>query len=141
MPTGHDQKLAYNLFQLMMDWDSRNAQGVAPLKEETETIEAIRTIDELNEYFLENPPEDYIAKFFPLESTADIKDASRHILSIGYSPLLLSDSAEYSKLTDYGAIKKKAISELAQKMLVKLGYTEKEFLAVQRYSSKCLQAN
>jgi len=126
MPAGHDQKLAYHLFRLMMDWDSRNAQGAAPLKEATDAIESIGTMDELNAYFLETPPEDYVALLFPLDSLSDIKDASRNIISVGFAKLLLSDSAEYGKLTDYGAIKKKAISELAQKMLVKLGYTEQE---------------
>lgn len=125
-PAGHDQKLAYNLFRLLMDWDSRNAQGVLPLKEETDAIDAIHTIDELNAYFLETPPEDFIAQFFPMGSTADLKDASRNVLAVEHAKLLLGDSAEYSKLTEYGAIKKKAFSELAQKMLVKLGYTEEE---------------
>lgn len=39
---------------------------------------------------------------------------------------MLKDSAEYRQLTDYGKIKKEAYSTLAQKMLVKLGYSEEE---------------
>ena len=46
-PDSHDAKLAYDLFWLMMDWDSRNALGVAPLKERIDEIEAISSVDEL----------------------------------------------------------------------------------------------
>ncbi len=127
-PAGHDQKLAYDLFHFMLDWDSRNAQGIAPLKEATDAIESVNTIDELSAYFLETPPEDYVAPLLSMASSPDIKDSSRNILMVGTAPLLLDDSAEYSKLTDYGAIKKEAFSELARKMLVKLGYTEKDSL-------------
>ena len=31
-PESHDAKLAYDLFNLMIDWDSRNEVGVEPLK-------------------------------------------------------------------------------------------------------------
>ena len=34
-------KLAYELFRLMMDWDSRNAVGAAPLKQLTDQVEAL----------------------------------------------------------------------------------------------------
>ena len=125
-PEGHDQKLAYNLFQLMMDWESRNAQGVLPLKKETEAIESVGTISDLNGYFLESAPEDCMAIFWPVASGADFKDSSRNALEVGYAPLLLGDSAEYGKLTEYGSIKKKAFSDLAQKMFEKLGYSEPE---------------
>lgn len=125
-PTGHDQKLAYHLFQLMMDWESRNAQGVLPLKKQTETIESVGTISDLNGYFLETAPEDCIATIWTVAVEPDLEDSSRNTLRIGLAPLLLEDSAEYSKLTEYGRIKQKAFSDLAQKMLEKLGYTETE---------------
>ena len=38
-PKEHDAKLAFDLFWLMMDWDSRNALGVAPLKVEVDKVE------------------------------------------------------------------------------------------------------
>ena len=125
-PAGHDQKLAYRLFQLMMDWESRNAQGVLPLKKQTEAIESVNTISDLNAHFLESAPEDCDAILWPAASGADSKDSSRNILQIAYAPLLLGDSAEYGKLTEYGVIKQKAFSDLAQKMLEKLGYSEME---------------
>lgn len=125
-PAGHDQKLAYNLFQLMMDWESRNAQGVLPLKKQTEAIESVGTIADLNGYFLETAPEDCPATIWPVGAGPDLQDSSRNTLRVGYAPLLLGDSGEYSKLTEYGRIKQKAFSDFAQKVLGKLGYSETE---------------
>ncbi len=59
-------------------------------------------------------------------SDADLMDTDNHILAVSPCNLLLQDSAEYSKLTDYGKIKKDALTALLKKMLVKLGYTEEE---------------
>ena len=125
-PTEHDARLAYDLFQLMMDWDSRNAQGVEPLKAQVEKLEAIDSIDALNAYWLEVPPEDQIASLWVSAATPDLTDSTRYILAVASAGLLLGDSAEYQELTDYGKIKKDAYTELAKKMLTKLGYTEDE---------------
>ena len=125
-PGSHDAKLAYDLFHLMMDWDSRNAQGAAPLKKITDSIETIGSIDELNAWFLETPSEEQIILPWSTEIMGDFKDNTRYMLLVASGDLFLEDSAEYSKLTDFGKIKKDALTELAQKMLVKLGYTEDE---------------
>ena len=125
-PQGHDALLAYNLFRLMMDWDSRNALGVAPLKEEIGRVEAIGTLDALTAYYLETPAEDRAGSLWTAGSTVDFADSSRQMLYVSSFSLLLKDSAEYAALTDYGAVRKAAATELAQKMLVKLGYSEAE---------------
>ena len=125
-PEGHDALLAYNLFQLMMDWDSRNALGIQPLKEETDAVEAIGSIDALTAYYLETPAEEQAASLWKFGIQVDLTDSSRYILAIDSRNLLLGDSAEYTKLTGYGEIKKKAYTDLARKMLIKLGYTEVE---------------
>ena len=125
-PEGHDARLAYDLFQLMMDWDSRNALGVTPLKEALAPVEAISSIEELSAYFVNTRDEDEAASIYYTGSYSDPVDSTRHVLTVMDAGLLLGDSAEYEKLTDYGAIKKEALTELAHKMLVKLGYSEKE---------------
>ena len=125
-PEGHDAKLAYDLFWLMMDWDSRNAKGVAPLKEQVDAVEALDTVDALNTYFIEVPAADQLSALWGSGSGVDFIDSSRYSLYVEECGLLLDDSAEYSALTDYGRIKKEAWSELAEKMLVKLGYTNDE---------------
>lgn len=123
-PSSHDAKLAYDLFGLMMDWDSRNALGVAPLKQMTDRAEAIASLDELAAYLTETPPEERLSSFWKISVEIDPDDASRYILSLGSPDLLLDDSAEYSRLTSYGSIKKEARSLLVRRILAKLGYSE-----------------
>ena len=125
-PKSHDAKLAFDLFHLMLDWDSRNEIGMAPLKEMTDVLEAIDSIDALTSYFTDIPYEEQLASLFRCGMTTDLNDSNRYILYLGVSGLLLQDSAEYSKLTEYGAVLKEAYSDLASKMLCKLGYSEEE---------------
>ena len=127
-PDNHDSLLAYNLFRLMMDWDSRNALGAEPLKQLVEAAEAIDSMEALRDYFLQFPEEDRFSALWSGGSFIDLADSTRHTLIISGCPLVLDDSAEYSGLTPYGAIKKDAYSELARKMLMKLGFTEQEAL-------------
>ena len=125
-PEGHDARLAYDYFQLLMDWDSRNAVGVAPLKAQTEQVEAIGSVEELSAYLSATAPEDQLSAVWMCGSGEDLMDSSRRILIVADAELLLGDSAEYAALTPYGETGKQAITELAKKMLVKLGYSEDE---------------
>ena len=125
-PKGHDARLACDLFKLMMDWDSRNALGITPLKEMTDAVEAIDTPDALNAYFREVPPEAQLGSLWSISPEADLDDSSKRILMLSECELLLRNSAEYKNLTAYGEVRKTAFSALAGKMLVKLGYSENE---------------
>ena len=124
-PKRHDARLAYDYYHLLKDWDSRNAQGIAPLKKETDRVEAISSTAALSRYFADTPTGGVLAVLWKSKAEPDFLDSSRNALTVTSAPLFLDDSAEYSHLTDYGAIRKKAVSELAEKMLVKLGYTKK----------------
>ena len=120
-PDSHDAKLAYDLFWLMMDWDSRNALGVSPLKEMTEAVEEISSIDELTSYYIETPLEKQLTCLWDCGSIQDFADSNRYILYVDNAGFLLDDSAEYRSLTPYGAVKKDAYTLLATKILRKLG--------------------
>lgn len=125
-PEGHDARLAYDYFQLLMDWESRNAVGVAPLKAQTEQVEAIGSVEELSTYLSATAPEDQLSAVWMCGSVEDLMDSSRRILVVMDAGLLLGDSAEYAALTPYGETVKQAVTELAKKMLLKLGYSEDE---------------
>ena len=124
-PEGHDELLAYNYFQLLMDWDGRNAQGIAPLKAEVDQVEAIDSVDALTAYF-ELPSEDRLADIWRAGAMGDLTDSSRYVIAVINVDLLLGDSAEYAQLTPYGEMTKQAYTELARKLLNKLGYSEDE---------------
>ncbi len=122
----HDAQLALNLYSLYMDWDSRNAAGIRPLKEMVDKVDRIDSIGDLMDYFGKTPPEDLLYSVFGIDHMESLEDSSVYILTIDSAWLLMNDSSEYSKLTDYGRIRKDAARTLAVKMLRKMGYSKEE---------------
>lgn len=122
----HDAKLAIDLYNLFMDWDTRNKIGVEPLKQAVDIVEKIDSIDALSTYLGETPTPDQLYSPLLYGVTDDLVDSNLKVLAIFPSRLLLNDSAEYTNLTDYGKMKKDAYTTLVNKMLVKLGYSEEE---------------
>ena len=122
----HDAKLALDLYNLMMDWDTRNKVGVDPLKQAITKVEEIASLEDLSTYLGEVPVADQIHSLFNYGVTEDLVESDRMVVVVVAPKLLLGDSAEYSKLTEYGTMVKDAYTTLANKMLVKLGYTEEE---------------
>lgn len=122
----HEAQLALNLYSLFMDWDSRNAVGIAPLKEMVEKVDQIDSIDNMIAYYSETPVEDLLFTPFAINIMEDFDDSSIYALFVDANDLLMNDSGEYSKLTDYGSIRKEAAHTLAVNMLCKMGFTEEE---------------
>lgn len=50
----HDEKQVHILADALMDWDERNANSISELKKYTDYIEAIDSVDALNEYLIGN---------------------------------------------------------------------------------------
>jgi len=122
----HDAQLALNLYSLYMDWDSRNALGIAPLKEMTDRVEAIDSIEALSEYLGNTPLEDQLFCLYSLRQTIDLDDSSSNILTVNVSGLTLSDAAEYQQITSLGKVRKEANEVFLSRMLEKLGYSQEE---------------
>ena len=125
-PESHDAKLAYDLYNLMIDWDSRNEVGVEPLKKQTDAIESLDSIDKLTAYLRDTPKAEQLGAgaLWYAESEKDVEDSSKNVIVVSNDRLLLMDSAEYSNPTEYGTVIKNAKMKLAKRMLVKLGYSE-----------------
>lgn len=122
----HDAQLALNLYSLYMDWDSRNEVGVTPLKEMTDAVEAIDSIEALTDYLGSTPLEDQLSNLYTIGITVDKDDASSYILAIKCGELMLNDAAEYQELTLLGKVKKDAYEIFVSRVLEKLGYSEDE---------------
>jgi len=125
-PKDHDARLAKDMYDLFLDWDSRNEQGVKPLKDITDAVEALSSIDAMNEYYTTVPFEQQAALPFSFGATADYNDSSRYTMTVGSGSLMLDDSAEYSELSELGAVMKEAWDEYTVYILCRLGYSEKE---------------
>ncbi len=126
VPEDHDARLAYDYFYLLCDWDSRDARGIAPLKEMVDEVEDITSLDALTEYFVKTPGEDRLYCLWKENSVQDTENPGTNVLSIknGYS--LIRDPAEYCEMTDYGETQKETYEAFFRKMLEKLGYSEEK---------------
>lgn len=123
---GHDGELVRTLYALWLDWDSRNEEGIDELNTQAKKITAIKTIDELSEYFKTEDSfyngtviADYVIGFDNIDSEA----YNLEILATGLS---LRDSAEYRKRTSNGERTKKMHDGIVMYMLRRLGYPESE---------------
>lgn len=134
-PEGHDAQLAYNLYWMLMDWESRNAVGVEPLKQLADQVEAISSIEEMSKYLVETPFEQQLHNVWKYGGTINPNDSSSVVLAVLPKNLMLEDAAEYAQETQLGALTREAEGMLAQKLLVRLGYTEEEATAK---SQNCL---
>ena len=125
-PENHDARLVYDLYHLAIDWESRDALGVAPLKEITDTIEAISSVDELTAYFTEPVDGEPRRKLWRAFSLIDPVHSDRNILMATYFGLLRKDSAEYSDPTPDGEMDTGRFLDFAEYLLVRTGYSEEE---------------
>lgn len=135
-PSNKDAQAAYNLMQLLMDWEGRNKRGVEPLANLLEKIEAVETVDDLSRYFLEVPYWKRNAYLWTWVVSGDVDDPEKMFISImdddaqvtEASPmLLLGESSLYSDPSVKSNEQWVVMSELIQKIMVeRLGYTEKQ---------------
>ncbi len=126
VPESHDARLAYSMHQLINDWEARDAQGVAPLKKMIDTVEEIKDLKALTDYFTKTPIEDRLFCLWRTYIRPDLDNANKKIIYIIRPACLLGDPAEYRKLTPEGTVIKKASEDYFEKMLLKLGYSKSE---------------
>ena len=126
VPQSHDARLAYNLYRLVNDWDSRNALGVTPLKKMTDAVEAVSSLDELTAYFTVTPAEARLYTPFKTYVSPDLNDASKSMLYITRPDCFLGDPARYREWTPESMRMRDAATVFFTKMLIRLGYSEEQ---------------
>ncbi|MBQ6972955.1 MAG: M13 family metallopeptidase [Synergistaceae bacterium] len=121
---GHDAELVRRLYSMWLDWDSRNAEGLADLDKQASRITGIKTLAELSAYFMEEET------LYSGEMLADFgigrdnKDSESYNLELSATGLSLGDSAEYTRRTANGGRVKKMHDGIVRYMLRRLGYDE-----------------
>ena len=126
VPENHDARLAYDYYYLLGDWDSRNAVGVAPLKEMIDVVDAVESLEDMTGYLVNTPGEDRLFHLWTPEARQNPEEPGSSLLSLKRSAFFLLDRAEYREMTDEGKYQKEVFANFLQKMLVKLGYSEEE---------------
>lgn len=122
--TDADAELTRHLYNAYLDWDARNALGVAPVQKTVDEINAVSSLDELTALFCS--PDSNAEQLFVFGASTGLNDSETYLLFAGPMELMLGDSAEYAQRTELGERYEAALRDVAAKMLPKLGYTEAE---------------
>ncbi|MBR0203492.1 MAG: hypothetical protein IJQ56_03905, partial [Synergistaceae bacterium] len=93
--TGHDAELVQNLYTLWLDWDKRNKAGLGDLPELAGKIRGIKTLDDLNKYFMSELALNHGSFIAMFVLGFDNKDSESYNIELAPTGLSLRDSAEY----------------------------------------------
>lgn len=93
---GTDEQKVGDMYKSFLDWDTRNARGMAPLQAELDRINSISDYDDLAVYFAETVKRNLDAPF-GLGQVADFKDPNYYMIYAGQSGLGLPDREYYLK--------------------------------------------
>ena len=122
---GSDQEKAVKLFQTIMDTVSRNKQGIKPILPSLVKIDAIKDINDLENYLIEMEPTGS-AGFFSFGVGADPKNSNINSAFLGTGTLGLPDRDYYIKDDKDSKEKREAYVAHITKMLQFLGDSEIE---------------
>ena len=122
---GHDAELVQKLYALVSDWDYRDAQGTEPAKPYMDAIRDIDSLDELYDYMCS---EDNLMQLYPftMNVDADPVDSSVYVMYVDPAGLILGTEEEYRDRTEVGDLFYDEAKQIAEYMLVRLGYGEEE---------------
>lgn len=123
----HDAQLVQKYYSMLMDWDKRDEQGVAPLKKYVDDIKSISTLDEMTSFMKDIDRSAITGLLFTYDVTPDRDDPLTYTVEFNVPELTLKDSAEYGKeQTDAGKLLKETAEKCWPVTLEKLGYSDKE---------------
>lgn len=99
-----DIRSVQNYFALMLDWQGRDAAGIAGLEEVLARIDAVSSIDDLSALF-QDADASYPLGLLEIQVSPDVLDGSKYAVYADMSPYTtFDDSAEYANPTNTGKI-------------------------------------
>ena len=123
----HDASLIQGIYELFLDWDSRNQIGITPFEPIVEKLLAVGSLDELTEYLLSE--DNFYWGEFPasVELGRDPADSGLYNVKINPTGLLVyGDPAEYKEETPNGRRSKEFSDEVFTYMLGRFGIEGEE---------------
>ncbi|MBQ7583082.1 MAG: M13 family metallopeptidase [Lachnospiraceae bacterium] len=99
---GHDAGLVQDMYDILIDWDTRGETGFKELKELTDPVLEAESLDALTGYLLTEDPMIFLVNFISCYVDASFNDSEHYAVFIDPEALLLEDSAEYGERTEYG---------------------------------------
>lgn len=122
----HDAKLTQTLYDVLMDWDTRNALGIEPIRPYVQAIASITSIKELSDYLCNDAANLMGNGFSEVGISQYINNPTQYAVEIAPTSLLLTDPADYSNISADGKTELALAQSKAYYMLGRLGYNEEE---------------
>ena len=118
-----------NYNSLLMDWDTRNKDGFAPLKPYVDDLMSIKNVEEMTKYY-SDPARNLFGNPMMVNTVIkDSQDTFHYILNIACQTMLSDEAADYQE----GGTETPALAakhQTAEYMLKGLGYSEDEAKAI-----------
>ena len=124
--TGEDADRIQAYYELWLDWDSRNEEGVSPIRPYAEKIEAVSTLDEMSALLVSEEAGLWRSSLANVGLGVNSDDSSLYEVNIGSTSLSLGDAAEYKELTENGKRMKALMEKQYSYMLSRLGFSDEE---------------
>ncbi len=120
----NEEQVVSDIYNMSIDWNSRNAYGVNPIKPYVQTITDIDSIETLTQYLESNSS--LGANLINVLSDYSVSDSNIRALYINEFETIYSDPADYKKLSSYGKTEDKYSRSVSVYLLKRLGYTKNE---------------
>ena len=124
--TGHDAELIKAYYNTFLDWETRNALGVEPIRATVEDIQGISSIDELTEFFCDYDRSGNAPIMVKFGNTPSFNDSTKYVLNCSLDQFFLQAAEEYSHKSISGRLLDRVYRKLSIEMMQRLGYSKKD---------------
>ena len=124
--TGDDAKRIQSYYELWLDWDSRNEEGIDPILPFINKVKEVDSIEEMNELLLSEENHSYGKRLEKIDVLPSYTDSSLYEVWILGTELSLADAGEYREMTESGRRLKERRDSQYSYMLSRAGYSEEE---------------
>lgn len=126
LPEGSDEWKAVQLFKQGIDYNTRDAQGIDPIKDDLDRINAISNLDELYAFLRYAVLNTHASGLYGVSPGPDLQDSSIYTLWYGGPALGLPNRDYYWKDTADNERVRQAYRDISAKLLGFAGYDEQK---------------
>lgn len=122
--SSNEEQIVSDLYNMSLDWNSRNAYGIEPLKPYMDAITSIDSINTLTQYLESNSS--LGSNLISVMSDYSVTDSNIRVLYINEFETIYSDPNDYKKLSSYGKTEEQYSKSVSTYLLQRLGYSKSQ---------------